>query len=360
MMDDAYRVLVIDDDPDIAEYTGMILTRRAGCEVETINDPMLAAGRVESFLPDVVITDIEMPGMSGLELISAVRRTRPGLPVIVMTGRVSLDYAMSAMSNQADEFLTKPIPTGKLLETVVRLADRWRLQTQADKESTRAAEVQRGLLPKQIVDLPGYDLIGGCVTARNVGGDFYDWYPARAGVAFTLADVMGKGVGAAIIAATVRAVIRAGSASEDLSVAISAASAALEADLEQTGAFVTVFHGRLDTGTGEVRYIDAGHGLSLVVRSDGGSERLATPSFPLGTGLGSSWQEQGVVLAPGDTLVSVSDGVLDMWDGTLGALDEVEAMLRSASTVQEFLDLLLGMASAGADDDVSAIVLRRH
>ena len=79
------------------------------------------------------------------------------------------------------------------------------------EELAHAIQVQRGLLPKQFLSLPGFDVAGACVPTRSVGGDFYDWYPIGEGAAFTLGDVMGKGVGAALIAATVRGVLRAGS-----------------------------------------------------------------------------------------------------------------------------------------------------
>ncbi|MFB2351640.1 PP2C family protein-serine/threonine phosphatase, partial [Priestia megaterium] len=73
-------------------------------------------------------------------------------------------------------------------------------------EEERAATVQRALLPKRRPDLPGYSVAGACVPARDVGGDFFDWHATHDGLSITLADVMGKGVGAAIIAASVRAV----------------------------------------------------------------------------------------------------------------------------------------------------------
>ncbi|WP_394769765.1 PP2C family protein-serine/threonine phosphatase [Lacisediminihabitans sp.] len=357
--EDSYRVLVLDDDPDIAEYTRTVLERRGDCQVRALNDPRLAVAALEEFHPDVVVTDIEMPGMSGLEVLALMREAQPGLPVIVMTAHVSIDYAVRALRSQADEFLTKPISHPELISTVRRLAAQWRSRREADLELDRATEVQRGLLPRQLVALAGYQLDGGCTPARAVGGDFFDWYPVSDGAAFTVADVMGKGIGAAIIAATVRSVLRSRAGEADLGQVMSLADCSLEPDLERAGAFVTLFHARLNVALGEVRYVDAGHGLSLVVRAAGGVKRLATTSFPLGSGLGGGWREHILTLLPGDSLVSVSDGVLDLFDGTLASLDEVERIARSASSARGVVDALLEKASDGAPDDVTVVVLRR-
>lgn len=241
------------------------------------------------------------------------------------------------------------------------------------QELDRAAEVQRGLLPKRLVSLPGFDIAGGCAPARAVGGDFYDWFPVGEGAAFTLADVMGKGVGAAIIAATVRAVLRSGSRLADIGDVVEAAAATLEADLDEAASFVTLFHARLDMDTGVLRYVDAGHGLTIVVRADDETrgeaqavERLTSLDPPLGFVFDAPWDEQTVSLGYGDTLVSVSDGVLDLFDGSLTALDEVAAIVRAAHEraglgfAQVIVDeLMLRAASGAAPDDVTALVLHR-
>ncbi|MGV8881803.1 MAG: response regulator [Rhodoglobus sp.] len=132
-----FRVLVVDDDPDVAMYIKTVLERRAGLLVTAIGDPRLARATVEEFRPDVVVTDIEMPGMTGLELLAMLRADQPELPVIVMTAHVSVDYAVGALRNQADEFLTKPVNSAELVETVKRLAE----QGRASREAARPREV---------------------------------------------------------------------------------------------------------------------------------------------------------------------------------------------------------------------------
>ncbi|TKR23823.1 response regulator [Cellulomonas hominis] len=122
----ALRVVVLDDDPDVAAYTGTVLERRAGCEVVVLPDASDIAGTLARFDPDVVVTDIEMPGTSGLELAGLLRDRAPDVGVVVMTAHVSVEYAVGALRQRADEFLTKPVAAGELVEVVRRLGERRR------------------------------------------------------------------------------------------------------------------------------------------------------------------------------------------------------------------------------------------
>lgn len=116
------HVLVVDDDPDVALLVRMMLERRGGCSVDVAEDGETALAHATARTPDVVVTDIEMPGISGLALIEQLRARVPDVPVVVMTAHVSVDYAVSALRAQADEFLTKPLDATRLVETVTRLA----------------------------------------------------------------------------------------------------------------------------------------------------------------------------------------------------------------------------------------------
>jgi hypothetical protein len=225
-------------------------------------------------------------------------------------------------------------------------------------EMAEAGHVQQSLLPAALVSLPGYETAGVSRPIRAVGGDFFDWYPVPGGAAFTFADVMGKGVAAALIAATVRAVMRGSSRTHGATAAVESAAEALDADLEGAGVFVTMFHAHLDERTGVLRYIDAGHGLTLLLHADGTTERLASTGLPLGVGWDTTWEEASARLMPGDLLISVSDGVLDAFGGALDALATVEALARATSTARAAVDAVAG-AAGSAPDDVSVIAVRR-
>jgi Stage II sporulation protein E (SpoIIE)/GAF domain len=230
----------------------------------------------------------------------------------------------------------------------------------ASAELDRAAEVQRALLPKSAVRPAGYDVAAQCLPARMVGGDFYSWQEMPGGAAFTIGDVMGKGLPAAIIAATVRGVFLATTALGDMVATITAAADVLQEDLEEAGSFVTMLHARLDAASGALRYLDSGHGLGLLVRADGGLERLHSPNPPLGVGLGTRWVAQQTSVGPGEAFVAVSDGVLDLFDGTLAGLADVAAIVRGAPSAQAAVDRIVALTPRRAADDVTVLVVRRE
>jgi Stage II sporulation protein E (SpoIIE)/GAF domain len=226
-------------------------------------------------------------------------------------------------------------------------------------EMSDSARVQNGLLPQSLVTLPGYEASGTCRPIRAVSGDFFDWYPVRGGAAFTLADAMGKGVPAALMAATVRATMRAGSRFDGVASAVEAAAEALDADLESARTFVTLFHAHLEEDTGILRYIDAGHGLTLLLHADGTTDRLASTGLPLGVGWDLTWEEGEAQMRHGELLISVSDGVLDALGGTLDALDEVERIARACPDAPSAVEAIAARVGPIAPDDVTVLALRR-
>jgi LmbE family N-acetylglucosaminyl deacetylase/CheY-like chemotaxis protein len=123
-----FRVVVVEDDPDVAFFMKTVLEKRADAVAIAVTDPSAALDRIAEFEPDLVITDIEMPGISGLDLLKELRSRYPGMPVVVMTAHVSVDYAVSALRAQADEFLTKPVASAELVEIVNRLAAEGRVK----------------------------------------------------------------------------------------------------------------------------------------------------------------------------------------------------------------------------------------
>ena len=163
-MVDAYRVVIVEDDPDVAEYTRTVLEKRGGFEVRHTPDPFAAQALVVEFEPDVVVTDIEMPGMTGLALMQQIRAVQPDLPIVVMTAHISVDYAVAALRAQADEFLTKPVGAVELVTVVSRLAADGR----ANREAARPREhvLAVGAHPDD-VEIG----VGGILASHRAAGD---------------------------------------------------------------------------------------------------------------------------------------------------------------------------------------------
>jgi hypothetical protein len=223
----------------------------------------------------------------------------------------------------------------------------------------RAAEVQQKLLPREQPSWPDYEVAGVCLPAKNVGGDFYSWHGAGDSIELTLADVMGKGTAGAIMAATVRAAFQSRTG-EDVVRAVDVVNAQLSDDLDLIGSFATLFHGVIDIGTGTLDYADAGHGLTLVVRRDGSSERLEATGLPIGIVADAKWGRGKVTLGPGDRLITFTDGVLDLYDGTLECLPEIAALVRQSDSAQDTVARIAQRAAATkADDDVTVVVVSR-
>ncbi|GAA1833771.1 response regulator [Agromyces salentinus] len=136
MLEGALRVLVIEDDADVALYTRTVLEKRAACQVLVLASADGVAEVVAEFAPDVVITDVELPGSSGLDILEETHRRDPDLPVIVMTAHASVDYAVRALRDRADEFLTKPVSSADLVAAVTRLGARARAAAAQRRQRT--------------------------------------------------------------------------------------------------------------------------------------------------------------------------------------------------------------------------------
>ena len=130
------RVLVVEDDADLAEYVRVVLSRQSGVAVEVVGDGRIALDTVRRLGADIMITDIELPGLTGLELAAEARRCDPAMPIAMMTAHASVDYAVTALRNQIDEFLVKPISArefGATLRTLIGL--------RKDRDSVAASQV---------------------------------------------------------------------------------------------------------------------------------------------------------------------------------------------------------------------------
>ena len=121
------RVLVVDDEANARTALAEIL-RDEGYAVETAADGFKALGRFEEFEPDLILTDLKMPGMDGVELARKLRKDAPNIPVVVMTAFGAVETAVVAMREGAADYLTKPLNTDELLLVLERELERSRLR----------------------------------------------------------------------------------------------------------------------------------------------------------------------------------------------------------------------------------------
>ena len=140
-MVDSYQVLVVEDDPDVAEYLRLVLVKKAGLRGAVAADAQAATDILRRCEIHVLLTDIELPGCSGLELATRARELVPSIAVAVMTAHTSADYAVTANRCQADDFLVKPIRAATLISTVTLLAQLGRDPHCAQDADRQNAEV---------------------------------------------------------------------------------------------------------------------------------------------------------------------------------------------------------------------------
>ncbi|WP_150308538.1 PP2C family protein-serine/threonine phosphatase [Planctomonas psychrotolerans] len=355
------RAVIVEDNDDIRRLLVQIVAAQ-GFTVDEAATGSAGLELIRSRGADLVTLDLNLPDLDGVEVCRRLREFSDAY-VLMITARADEIDRLSGLDVGADDYLSKPFSPRELAARITALFRRPRSASAADapgaEEQRRAAEVQRSLLPQQDLRVDGYEIAGRCRPARSVGGDFFDWYATREGLGVTVADAMGKGMGAALLAATVRGVLRSTAGQSDLDLAFGVAGAMLHTDLEQSGSFVTVFHARLDAASGLLSYVDAGHGLALHV-SGAGLTRLPSSGPPVGAVADSLWASERLALAPGDALLVVSDGVLDSFDTVDAAMSAVGTAVSASLSVEDACDRILELASGPeVTDDVTAVMLRR-
>ena len=205
-----------------------------------------------------------------------------------------------------------------LVGIVIAAYVRAQLRAQREKEMSMAATIQESAVPRTFPPFPGergVDIFADMKTAKEVGGDFYDFYftgPRK--VTFLIADVSDKGVPAALFMMRAKATIK-GIAQTGCPIA-EAMTRANEALSQDNGAnmFVTVWVGEIDLDTGIVTYVNAGHNQPIVLRpsSEEQTSYVKTrPSLVLGAVEGAKYRSQELQLAPGDGLYLYTDGITE-------------------------------------------------
>jgi len=124
------RVLVVDDETNARAALAELL-RDAGYTVETAADGFKALAKLETFAPDVLVTDLKMPGLDGISLMRKAQELDPETAAIVMTAYGAVDTAVEAMRRGASDYLTKPINVEELTIVLERVIERRRLREEA-------------------------------------------------------------------------------------------------------------------------------------------------------------------------------------------------------------------------------------
>lgn len=216
-------------------------------------------------------------------------------------------------------------------------------QERLKRELELCRQIQTEMLPRESLRLGLTEVKGVSIPAREVGGDFFNYFVMPGGeVALLVGDVSGKGVSAALLMANVQATLRARLPLEpDLAKLI----AAVDDDIEKTtprGVYFTLFVGILDPTTKVLRYLNAGHNPQFVIRAAGGLERLASTGLPVGLFAGHGYTERQIALADDDLLFFYTDGAVEVENeaGEMFGAERLEQLLvrEHASGIDAVLD----------------------
>lgn len=303
-----------------------------------------------------------------------------GVPLLMAFGASSVlcvplsdgehSYGVLTLAGQAGQGRFGMADAGLVEELGEQLA----LAIRADRLFRRRSEVadalQASLLPRQLRQIPGAEVAAAHVPASNereVGGDFYDVYPAGEGWGTAIGDVCGKGEDAAAVTAAARHAIRAFAHSDpDPAAVLRSANGVMLAE-EFGGRFVTALVGHVRWRRRRLHVVlsSAGHPGPVLVRPDGRTQRLQGGGLPLGIFPDAMPATQEVVLEPGDVLFLYTDGLTgacgpDMVYFEDRLTDELAALAGQPCTtlVTRVRELALEFCRGELRDDMTMLAVR--
>lgn len=371
------RVLVSDDQHDILTALSLLL-KINNFRAHTVDSPTEALEAVKDAKFDVVLMDLNYSrdttsGEEGLNLLSGLRRAGVSAPIIVMTAWGNVELAVEAMRLGAADFVQKPWDNHRLLSTLRKQLDRaeeeLRERQRKRSEIEIARHVQQKLLPQDLRPLRTLEYAAVCVPAREVGGDYYDFfYLDEHHLVGLLADVSGKGVAAAMLMANLQACFRS-----QFDLGVRDAVTLLETVNRLFHAstppeqYVTLFFFEYDDNTRKLRYVNCGHVPPILIRTSGEALRLDSTNTVIGLFPKCCTDVHELTLEANDVLVLFTDGATEFLDKTGEEFGEDRFLALAASArrlnpqaaVDHIAQQLEMQAGPGDQyDDQTMVVLR--
>src|SRR3954452_485702 len=380
------KILVVDDEPDLELMVRTKFRKQIKLnEMEFVfaqNGQEALDKLVEDSSIDLVMSDINMPVMDGLTLLSRLGSTNRIVKAVIVSAYGDMQNIRTAMNRGAYDFLMKPIDfedfqvtvakTRKALDEIKQGARAKDQLTSIQHERRVATRIQQSILPRTFPPFPDrkeFSIFAEMMAAREVGGDFYDFFlidDNRLG--FVVGDVSGKGVPASILMAVSRTLLRATAmTAESAGECLNYVNQVLVRQSDPA-MFVTIFYGILHTDTGELEFSIGGHNPPFLFSAARGVEMMkAKGGMIVGMIEQARYTTERVQLEPGDGIFLYTDGVSEAEDIAENQLGEerMEQMLTEvkSQTVEEiiretFRQIDTFSKGAPQHDDITAMALR--
>jgi sigma-B regulation protein RsbU (phosphoserine phosphatase) len=308
------RALLVDDEQPARDRLRGLLEDFDDVEVVgEARDGEQAIQRTGEVHPDLIFLDIQMPGLTGLDVAASLPPPRPRIVFCTAFDQ----YAIDAFEHHATDYLLKPVSRRRLSRAVQRV--RAAVQEQLlQREVAEATATQARLMPQTLPSIAGLDYSGVCRAVRGVGGDYYDFLPIGGGcLGLAVGDVSGKGLYAGILVAGLQGRIQsiAPHYRDSIGTLVGEVNR-LMCSSTDSNRYATFFYGRYDSATRELRYVNAGHNPPLLLRPDPDRrqqrvDRLEASGTVIGMLPEASYDETTKQLAPGDILLIYTDGLTE-------------------------------------------------
>ena len=279
-------------------------------------DPLVAYLQSARGVVEIDRLELDSPALRELKR-AGIRLTVPLVAQGELIGMLNLGPRLSEQEYSVDDrsllsnLAIQAAPALRVAQLVRQQQEEARRRERLEQELRIARLIQQMLLPRELPQLPGWQLAAYYRPAREVSGDFYDFMPLPDGrLIVIVADVTDKGVPAALVMATTRGVLRA--AAERMvspGKVLARVNDQLVPEIPDN-MFVTCLYSVLDPAKRTLRFANAGHGMAFRRSAQGVSELRAT-GMPLGLMPNMQYDESEVQLDPGDTVLLQSDGLAE-------------------------------------------------
>ena len=336
------------------------------------NDPIVAYFLSIHGAVEVDKLRLDSPALQALKAVG-VKLAIPLISQGELVGLLNLGPRLSGQDYSTEDrgllnnLAISAAPAVRVAQLVREQQAQARTRERIEQELRIARLIQQTLLPKDLPALPGWPVAAYYQSAREVGGDFYDFLYFEDGrLGIIIGDVTDKGVPAALVMATTRSVLRAsGQRLISPGKVLEQVNDSICPDIPPR-MFVTCFYAVLDPLSGLLQYANAGHNLPYRWLNGDVSELRAT-GMPLGLMPGMHYEEKKTTLAPGESILFYSDGLAEAHNSAhnLFGFPRLRALLKEDRDGLALIDFLLEQLAAftGTDweqeDDITLVTLQR-